>query len=184
MSQGLSIEVIVADGGLSGALRRLGGLGARPRPVMAAAARVVGASTEARFDASKGPGGIAWKPIWSRQPKGKQKQVAPAMRKSGKPLVDTGSLRRSIKSTVDDNSAFIGPDGSGTSKFAAVHQFGATITPKKAGGLLVFAGPDGGLIFAKSVTIPARPFLGIDGQDVADIGDAVTDAIRRTWDGD
>jgi len=42
--------------------------------------------------------------------------------------------------------------------YAAIHQFGGTIRPKKAGGRLVFT-VGGKKVFAKSVTIPARPYF-------------------------
>lgn len=42
--------------------------------------------------------------------------------------------------------------------YGAVHQFGATITPKKTGGKLAFS-IGGKKVFANRVTIPARPFL-------------------------
>lgn len=43
-------------------------------------------------------------------------------------------------------------------KYAAIHEFGGIIRPKKAGGVLVWKGEDGP-IFAKSVKIPQRPYL-------------------------
>ena len=42
-------------------------------------------------------------------------------------------------------------------RYAAVHQFGATILPKNANHLAVPVG--GGLHFLKMATIPSRPFL-------------------------
>lgn len=74
--------------------------------------------------------------------------------RKGQPLRDTGLLQRSIVARPDATGVTVG-----TNKVQApVHQFGATITPNKA-KRLVFPGPSGALIFAKKVTIPARPFL-------------------------
>ena len=73
----------------------------------------------------------------------------------GQPLRDTGRLNRSIVANPDSQGVTIGTNV----QFAAVHQYGATIEPKKPGGRLVFPGPGGKMIFAKKVTIPARPFM-------------------------
>lgn len=77
------------------------------------------------------------------------------------PLRDTGRMQRSIYALADNTGVTVGlnvkaPSGA---SIASVHQFGATITPKR-GQYLVFDGPNG-LIRTKSVTIPARPFLPI-----------------------
>jgi phage gpG-like protein len=48
--------------------------------------------------------------------------------------------------------------------YAAIHQWGGEIVPKTAPALYV---PGYGKL--KKVTIPARPYLGVSGQDAADI---------------
>ena len=90
---------------------------------------------------------------------------------------DKGGLGRSITTQPADGgySAIIGPNVI----YAAIHEFGGVIKPKKAGGFLVFKpskfsnatrqvrGEDteyskreaGDLVFAKKVTIPARPYM-------------------------
>jgi phage gpG-like protein len=90
---------------------------------------------------------------------------------------DKGGLGRSITTQSADGgySAIIGPNVI----YAAIHEFGGIIKPKKAGGFLVFKpskfsnatrqvrGEDteyskreaGDLVFAKKVTIPARPYM-------------------------
>ncbi|WP_175404830.1 phage virion morphogenesis protein, partial [Endozoicomonas atrinae] len=50
-------------------------------------------------------------------------------------------------------------------KYAAVHNFGATIRPKKA-KILAFPGKNGQTVFAKKVVIPARPFLAIEQRQI------------------
>ncbi|EFO30937.1 prophage MuSo2 protein [Roseibium sp. TrichSKD4] len=47
--------------------------------------------------------------------------------------------------------------------YAAIHQEGGTITPKKGKVLVFTAG--GATVFAQSVTIPARPYLGLSDRD-------------------
>lgn len=60
--------------------------------------------------------------------------------------------------------------------YARIQEMGDTIVPKKAGGFLVWRDPDTGkLIRARSVTLPARPYLepaAVDHQD--DIVQAMT----------
>ena len=54
--------------------------------------------------------------------------------------------------------------------YAGVHQTGATIKPK-AGGALTFTLANGETVIAGSVTIPARPYLGISDEEREDIED-------------
>jgi phage gpG-like protein len=43
--------------------------------------------------------------------------------------------------------------------YAAIHEFGGTIRPKRAGGFLVWKGADGESIFAREVKMPRRPYM-------------------------
>jgi phage gpG-like protein len=99
-------------------------------------------SVQLGFKSGVSPYGASWAPLRLRQ---------------GQPLRDTGRLLSSIKPAADPAGVTVGTNVS----YAAVHQFGATIRPKKAGGRLVFSGP-GGMIFARQVKIPARPFMPLD----------------------
>lgn len=83
--------------------------------------------------------------------------------RKGQPLRDTGILQRSIVSRADADGVTVGTK---QMPRAAVHQYGATIVPKKA-KRLVFPGPGGKLIFAKKVVVPARPFLPLRKDSVA-----------------
>lgn len=74
--------------------------------------------------------------------------------KAGQPLRDTGRLQRSITAAADSQGVTVGTN----LRQARIHQFGGVIRPKTAKSL-VFPGPTGELIFAKKVTIPARPYL-------------------------
>lgn len=66
----------------------------------------------------------------------------------------TGTLKRSIHIEQGDGmEVLIGTDA----PYAAIQEFGGTITPKKA-KMLAFE-IKGELVFAHSVTIPARPYL-------------------------
>ncbi len=128
------------------------GVAAKIRAMVAAAQSLeplhqrIGAALVSRvqlgFKTGTSPYGATWAPLKLRQ---------------GQPLRDTRRLLSSIVPAADPAGVTVGTNVD----YAAVHQFGATIKPKKPGGRLVFAGP-GGMIFAKGVKIPARPFLPLD----------------------
>lgn len=152
------------------------------RPLMVIAGGIFENSTRARFAGSYGPGRIPWPVTWKQRAGAVGGKVYGPV-KSGKPLTASGSLLGSIRSNVGDNWVETGPDGhSKTSRLAVVHQRGMTIRPRRA-KLLAFVGPDGRFHMVKSVTIPARPFMGIDADDVADLRDAANDYLERAWDG-
>lgn len=76
--------------------------------------------------------------------------------RDGQPLRNTGLLQRSITMQQVKDGVEIGTN----LIQARVQHFGATIRPKNV-KFLRFPGPNG-FIFAKEVTIPARPFMPID----------------------
>lgn len=98
-------------------------------------------------------------------------------------LIDTGTLLRSIHSEVVESGRERVTVAVGTNlEYAAVHEFGATITPKRAQFLHFTV--NGEEVFTKSVTIPARPYLrpAFDSQQRAAIEDfkaALRDQIRE-----
>ncbi len=71
-------------------------------------------------------------------------------------LHKTGALVNSI--IVKESTPTYALVGSVGIIYAAVHEFGATIYPKRA-KMLSWIGEDGERIFAKRVRIPARPYL-------------------------
>ena len=69
----------------------------------------------------------------------------------------TGNLRRSITATRStDSSALVEYDIGTNLEYAAIHEYGGTIYPR--GQFLVFE-IGGETIFARSVTLEARPYL-------------------------
>jgi phage gpG-like protein len=132
------------------------------RPLMDIAGGILENSIRDRFRTGSGPGGIPWKPSHR------------ALAQSGRTLIDTGGLLNSITHVADEGRVEVGVIAKTPSaKHAATHQFGAHIVPVRA-PYLVFTGPDGHKVFAKAVDIPARPFIGIDDADRADLQDAWT----------
>ena len=85
----------------------------------------------------------------------------------------SGRLMGSISSRVGADQVEVGTN----LVYARVHQLGATITPKKAGRLVFRLG--GRLVKAKRVTIPARPYLGLDPEDERKILDVLELTILR-----
>lgn len=133
-----------------------------PAGIMDVAGAVLENSTRERFRTQAGPGGVPWV------------QSARAIKQGGRTLIDKGNLLGSVTYEADAKRVEVGVIAkSRSAKFAHVHQFGATITPKKS-PYLAFRGADGHMVFAKSVTIPARPFIGVDDADRADLAEAWT----------
>lgn len=135
---------------LDAKIAALGSKGPQMVQALEAFARVLRTRIQLGFRQAKSPAGVAWKPLKLRQ---------------GAPLRDTGRLMGSITVRRDGEGVVVGTNlrlpNNGNS-LGAVHQFGMTIKPSTK-PRLVFPGPGGkGLIFAKSVTIPARPFMPID----------------------
>jgi HK97 gp10 family phage protein len=71
----------------------------------------------------------------------------------------TGTLRRSIHSEIEQSTRNRAEVAIGTDvEYAAIQEFGGTIRPKRA-KTLSWIGEDGQRVFAKSVTVPAHPYL-------------------------
>lgn len=61
--------------------------------------------------------------------------------------------------------------------YAAIHQLGGTIRPKSAKRLVFRIGNQ--TIFAKEVTIPARPYLGFSAENVMEFRETVHDWLQE-----
>jgi len=134
--------------------------GADKRGLLDEIGRLMAESAQNRFEMGKGPGGVAWKP--SRR----------AASSGGQTMVDTGLLRDTLTHrVVSDDTVEVGSNV----QYAAIHQFGGVIKAKSAKGLRFFVGDD--LVIVNSVTMPARPFLGIDDGDADEIQGIITDHL-------
>jgi len=113
-------------------------------------------STRRRFIESRAPDGAPWKPVL----------------RGGTPLRNTSThLFNAISYRVGADSVTV----SVPHAWAAAHQFGAQIKPKN-GKYLRFRYP-GGYATVKGVTIPARPFFGINRDDSDAIGAIIRNRI-------
>lgn len=90
----------------------------------------------------------------------------------GKTLLDRGRFRDGLTHLATPNEAEVGTNAIQ----AGVHQFGATITAKTAKGLF-FRLADGSEVVVGSVTIPARPYLGISREDE----EVITQDLVPAW---
>lgn len=109
-----------------------------------------------RFEDGEGPDGTPW-----------QKAA-----RGGQTLVDTARLRNSFDKRVSERDVAVGTNVI----YASIHQTGGTIKPKRKRVLAFTVG--GNPVFAKQVTIPARPFLGIGDKDVKAMRGVIADFIR------
>lgn len=122
--------------------------------------------------------------LLSRTLKRFQDEVAPddtpwkATKRSGKILTNTARLRDSVETATTANSVLIGSNV----EYARIHQYGGIIKPKKAKSL-AFKGADGSLRFAKQVTIPARPYLGMSKDDKEELIATINDFIANSLTG-
>lgn len=125
-------------------------------PLMDAIGRVlVNGAVERITVTNIDPDGIAW-------PKSLRAEVF-----GGPTLHATGRLARSITSAPEERQVRVGSN----LIYAAVHQEGAIIRAKTAGGLF-FMLADGDEVVVGEVTIPRRAYLGISEAERQDIGEA------------
>jgi phage virion morphogenesis protein len=146
---------------------RLAAVMADTRPVMRAIGTGLVASTQDRFDAGHDPDGAPWKalnPVYASGKRGPGILREKGMR---------GGLQGSITYRAGTSDVQVG-----TNKvYGAIHHFGGVIRPKHGGKLVFKLGNR--VVHAKSVTIPARPYLGISSQDQVMILDVVEGALAR-----
>lgn len=163
----MTARVTVTDRDVQQALAALARLGRDPSPALRALGPLLVASTRNRIVAQQAPDGSAWprlNPGYAAIKRGPGMLRERAMR---------GGLFGSLTSEQDGRTLRIGTNKA----YAGVHQFGATITPKTARALFFRMG--GGMVMAKRVRIPARPFLGISVEDRETIRDVFADFARR-----
>lgn len=192
MASGVSYSIDIDATPLSAALNRAIHAGEDLTPLLRASGELERETIDKRFDTGRGPGGVAWVPSGRVRAQAVPKPYKRANRNmygprktSGKTLIDKGNLVGSIAFDVRPNEVEIGSAANARGdvrKYAAVHQFGATIEAK-GGGYLMFIGADGAFVRTKSATIPARPYVGFDSQGVAAHEDLWTRMLQDEIDG-
>ncbi|MEN9848742.1 MAG: hypothetical protein RL368_1482 [Pseudomonadota bacterium] len=148
---GSSIDVIIDDKAVSDYLKKLEEKIGNLHVSLADIGESLLLSHEDRWDKQVSPDGQAWLPLSALTQELKPKN-------KDKILVLNGYLKN-LQYQVTDKKLTLGTD----KEYAAIHQFGGTIEPKKGTSLKISG--KGKNVFVKSVTIPARPFLGISHDD-------------------
>ncbi len=118
-------------------------------------------STQRRFEEGRGPDGEAWPESFRAREEG------------GKTLVDRAHLLGSITHNAGRESVEVGSN----LIYAAIHQTGGEIAARVAEYLHFRVG--GRWARVKSVTIPARPYLGLSPADEDEIGAIVEDHLME-----
>lgn len=163
---GARIEVKLDDAPVQAVLRQLRTLAGDLTPLFQKIGDQVVTDTKIRFEHGRGPGGVPWKPSHRARMTGLLTLVG-----------ETGDLRRGINRRADADGVTVGA----TVHYAAIHQFGGVIKAKNAKALRFRIGDQ--WVTRASVTIPARPFLGIDDADRAEILAIATDHLHDATDG-
>lgn len=159
---GSFITISVEDAAARAMLNKLGQMDTAP--LMRRLGERIQAWTQDRFDANQqqAPDGTPWAKLNPKYAQNKPRHL------QNRKLTLSGHLRKSIRwQLLDSQSVLVGTNV----KYAAIHQFGGTIRPKK-GKALAFGGR-----FVQSVTIPARPYLGISEQDNKEIREIIKDWV-------
>lgn len=150
---GTSLNNIVHASEVGGILGRAAHAWGDPVPILRAIGTGLAANTRSRFNRGVAPDGAPWaelSPAYAPMKKGPG-----ILRESGM----RGGLQGSIIFDVGGNVLSVG-----TNKiYGAIHQFGGTIRPRSA-KVLVFRLAFG-VVKARKVAIPPRPFLGIGPED-------------------
>jgi phage virion morphogenesis protein len=155
---GVALQLTSNSDAIAAAFAQLADRAEDKRPLMEEIGAALLLSTQMRFESETGSDGNPWP------------QSLRAKLEGGKTLRDTGRLVQSLTFTASSDLVEVGTNVT----YAEVHQFGATITAKTARGLRFRIGDQ--WVTKKSVTIPARPFLGIDDDDRDEIA-----AITAGW---
>lgn len=165
------ISLTLDDEEVMRALERFATLGGRKEAPLKNIGLHLTQSTKDRFLTERSPDGEPWEPLNPLY--AASKQGPGILRERG----NAGGLMGSLTYLVDGDSVEVG-----TNKIhATVHQLGATIRPRTADALVFSMG--GETVAAKSVTIPARPYMGISAEDQTEIlaimEDFISSATRR-----
>lgn len=147
MGNGASLNWGGFDKAMSNAAKKL----ANRKLLMATVGETLVSGTVKRFADEEDPEGKKWE------------KSERASSESGQTLTDSARLRKSIDYAATPNKVMVGSNV----VYARIHQLGGVIKPK--GKALKFPGKDGNPVFAKQVTIPARPYLGVSKADLEEV---------------
>lgn len=161
---GTSILISIADQEARQGFARLSRAMKNTKPIMNAIGTGLVRNTRRRFRTQTGPDGQPWAAL---------NPVYAAEKRNTRILTESGRLRDSITHAAQSDEVRVGSNVI----YAAIHQHGGTIKAKSGGRLAFKMG--GNLIRPTSVTLPARPYLGIDNDDRAMIGRVIERFLSR-----
>ena len=160
---GARIEITLEGSELLDRLGRALAQLAQPAPLLDAIGAELADGVQRRFIAAKDPDGNPWE----------ESERAKAGERGGKTLTDTGRLQQSISWSADADSVLVGSNVI----YAAIHQFGGEIRPKSAQAL-AFTLPGGAFVRTQKVSLPARPFLGLDRTDRIAVAEVIEEFLE------
>lgn len=128
------------------------------RPALRTIGRLGVSQTVRRFQGGVDPSGKKW---------------AKGRKAGGQTLIAKGLLLRSNHASEPEDNAV---EWGSNLRYARIHQLGGTIIPKTPGGRLTFK-VGGGWISVKKVTIPARPYLGVNDENARAFGEVLIQHI-------
>lgn len=199
---GASIRIEHDAAPLTAAFERLLHAAGDLTPAMREIAGEILFSTQRRFEREAGPGGAAWAPLRAATLRRNPRRAPPA-----KILRDTTRLYRSLVSDADAESAAVGTNvvyaalhqfggdvkqaaRQGSASFRLARLGAATDKDgKRVGSKLRFARASNRAkslhhksfaVPARTIRVPARPFLGFDAQDEATILDMLETHLGKT----
>lgn len=154
----MSVGVEITERGLDQALAAMERLAGWDHfELMDTVGRTIQLQTRRRLSSEKtSPDGIPWKETQRDNPT----------------LYNTGTLHDSIDYRADLNSITVGSP----LIYATIHQFGGIIKPKNGKALAFSVGGDS--VFAKQVTIPARPYMGVSTDNAREIDIVIADFME------
>lgn len=161
---GVAIRLSFSDLGALGSLKAVQETLGDLRPVLEDIGSELESSTVERFQTNVSPDGVAWP------------QSLRARESGGRTLVQSTALRDSVNYRVDGSNAVEVGAGGIARDYAAIHQFGGTITAK--GKALRFRLASGQFVTVRSVRIPARPYLGLSAADRKAIPEIAQEHMR------
>jgi len=166
---GVTFTARFEDDELAAGIRRLITLARDPTEITEAIGLLMVQNTERRIDGPNDANGEPWAPLLP----------AYAIMKTGPGILrETKTLQRTLTFFAGSGEVIWGS----AQIYAAAQQFGVTIVPKVAPALSFRLGAPGGgtmWVHRQSVTLPARPYLGIDEEDQLGIVEIVDRSYER-----
>ena len=164
---GATITVSLAGDDLGARFGALAGRLSDTTPLMRAIGAGMRDAALDRFERGRDPDGRPW-PGWSAA-------YAAVTKSSG--LLRNAGMRGGLMGSLTFAATRTTMQLGSNKVYAAIHQFGGTIVPRRARALVFRLGRR--VVFAQKVTIPARPYLGFGPKEREVVGDVLEAALAR-----